>query len=126
MQDITSSALNEIMNAKKAGKNSCIVLTFSKLLLKILDLMKKEGYIEGYNIEKGKFDRLFIKIGKVNQCTAIRPRFTVTKEEFEKYLRRFLPARDFGILIISTSKGLMTHREAMEKGIGGCLIAYCF
>jgi len=44
----------------------------------------------------------------------------------EQYIKRFLPARDIGILIISTSKGLMTHKEAMEKGAGGSLIAYCF
>lgn len=126
MQDIVSSALNEIMNAKKAGKATCVIMTFSKLLLKILEIMKKEGYIEDYVIEKQKFNRLIIKIGKLNKCGAIKPRLTVTKEELEKYMRRFLPARDFGILILSTDKGLLTHKNTLEKEIGGCLIAYCY
>ena len=47
-------------------------------------------------------------------------------DEIDKYVRRFLPSRDFGFIIVSTSKGLMTHEEAIEKNIGGSLIAYIF
>ncbi|PIU75991.1 30S ribosomal protein S8 [Candidatus Pacearchaeota archaeon CG06_land_8_20_14_3_00_35_12] len=126
MADIISSALNEIMNAKKFGKSTCIIKNFSKLLIDVLEIMKTHGYVEDYSIEKGKFEGLIIKLGKVNECKSIKPRFTVTKDEIDKYLRRFLPARDFGVMIISTSKGLMTHQQAIEKGVGGCLIAYCY
>ena len=44
----------------------------------------------------------------------------------EKYEKRYLPAKQFGILIISTPKGLMTHVQAMDKKTGGKLIAYCY
>ncbi len=43
-----------------------------------------------------------------------------------KYARRYLPARDMGVLILSTSQGLMTHHAALEKNIGGSLIAYVY
>ena len=65
-------------------------------------------------------------IGKVNKCGVIKPRFAVKKGGFEKFEKRYLPAKDFGLLIISTSQGIMTHIEAKEKGIGGRLISYVY
>ncbi len=50
----------------------------------------------------------------------------MTTEEFEKFEKRFLPAKDFGFLILSTSKGIMTHLAAKEKSIGGKLLAYVY
>jgi small subunit ribosomal protein S8 len=47
-------------------------------------------------------------------------------EEIESYMRRYLPARDMGILIISTNKGLLTHKQAYEQNLGGVLIAYFY
>jgi len=126
MQDIIANALNCIMNAKRAGKEFCVVPS-SNFLIKLLDIMKKHDYIRRYEEEQTKNSRMVkIEFGKLNECKAIKPRFYVTKKEFDKYIRRFLPARDFGIIIVSTSLGLITHKEAIEKGIGGSLIAYCF
>ena len=48
------------------------------------------------------------------------------KEEFEKFEKRFLPAQDFGILILTTNQGVMTHKEAKERKIGGRLLAYVY
>lgn len=117
--------LNEVMNIKRAGKRECISCPTSKVLIKVLELMKKEGYID-YKIINDKFEKVVITIKKLNECRAITPRFYVQKKELDKFTRRYLPARDFGILIISTDKGLLTNREVMEQGLGGSLIAYCF
>lgn len=122
MQDIISNALSCIMNAKRAGKKNCTVQS-SRLLIAILDIMKREGCIDDFREENG---RVTIEYGRINECKAIKPRFYVSVSEFPKFTARYLPARDFGFLIVSTSKGLMTHREALEKNIGGSLIAYCF
>ena len=122
MKEIVTNALNCIMNAVKARKTICKVAS-SKLLVAILSIMKKEGYIKDYAAEGHK---VAIELSEVNECRAIKPRFNVAVEDYDKYIRRFLPARDFGVLIVSTSKGLMTHKEAIEKNIGGSLIAYCF
>jgi len=40
--------------------------------------------------------------------------------------KRFLPARDMGILVVSTSEGVMSHHEAAEKNLGGRLLAYVY
>lgn len=122
-QDIISDALNQIMNIKKARKDEILIKRHSKFLIKVLEIAKKHGYIESYKIDNTK---LTIKIGKLNECKAIKPRFYVGVKNIDKYVRRYLPARDFGFLIISTNKGLMIHNDAMDKNIGGSLIAYFY
>ncbi len=123
-QDIISDVLNEIMNAKKARKTEIETSRYSKFLIEILKIAKNHGYLDFKLDEKSK--KLDIKIKKLNECRTIKPRFNVQIEDIEKYVRRFLPARDFGIIIISTSKGLMTQAEAYENKIGGSLIAYLY
>ena len=121
-----SNALNNIMNAKRASKKSC-TLPASKLLISLLEVMKKNNYVD-YKIvkERDKFDKVVVEFNELNECRAITPRFYVEAKKLDVYIRRFLPSRYLGIVIISTSKGLLTHHEAIEKGIGGSLIAYCY
>lgn len=121
-QDIISDCLNKIMNMKRAKKQEVKLQRYSKFLINILEIMKKFGYLDC----KLEEDTLKIEIKNLNECRAIKPRYNVGVDEIDKYVRRFLPARNFGFLIISTSKGLMTHQEALEKDIGGSLIAYVF
>ncbi|MBS3091992.1 30S ribosomal protein S8 [Candidatus Pacearchaeota archaeon] len=122
-QDIIADTLNEIMNAKKSRKETVVVDRHSKLLLKVLEIGKKEGYIESYKINKTKLE---IKMANINECKAIKPRFYVTKDEIMKYVKRFLPARGVGIMIISTNKGVITHDKAINDSLGGALIAYFY
>jgi len=121
-QDIVSDTLNKIMNAKKASKSYIVSTRFSKLLIKVLDMMKQYGYID-YTLNEGV---LRIEMKELSICSSIKPRYTVNKENLEKYVRRFLPARDYGYVIVSTSKGLMTNNEAKENNLGGSLIAYFY
>ena len=124
-QDIVADALNMIRNARKARKESLEIKRISTLLIEILKIMKQKGAIKRYKIDS-KEKAVEIDIGEIEECRAIKPRFTVKKTDIEKYRRRFLPARGIGTIIISTNKGLMTHEEAGEKGTGGSLIAYFY
>ena len=124
-QDIVADALNVIRNAKKAKKETLKIKRISNLLIEILKIMKQEGAIKKYKINS-KDQSLEITLGNVSECKAIKPRFSVDKTQIEKYRRRYLPARDIGTMIISTNKGLVTHDEAVEEKIGGCLIAYFY
>ncbi|MEK6820316.1 MAG: 30S ribosomal protein S8 [Nanoarchaeota archaeon] len=123
-QDVVADALNEIMNIKRAGKNELEVDRYSGFLVDVLKVAKNRGYIDYSLDEKNK--KLKIKIIRLNKCLAIKPRFNVSIDKLERYIRRFLPARGFGIIIISTSAGLLTQEEAYEKNIGGSLIAYFY
>jgi small subunit ribosomal protein S8 len=124
-QDIVSDALNMIKNARKARKENIIIMRMSNLLIEILKIMKQKNAIKRYKINP-KEKSIEITLGEVSECKAIKPRFTVQKDEIEKYKRRYLPARGIGTIIVSTNKGLMTHEEAEEEGIGGSLIAYFY
>lgn len=124
-QDIVADALNMIKNARNAGKETVRVKIISNLLIEILKIMKQQGAVKKYKIDS-KDKSIEITIGNLVDCKAIKPRFTCAKDQIEKYRRRYLPARNLGTVIVSTNKGLMTHSEAQEEKIGGCLIAYFY
>ncbi len=124
LNDTLGTALSNIKNAEAVGKESCIIRVSSKLIAKVLELMNREGYIGSYEAADNIF-RVNL-LGKINNVCVIKPRFSVKKDEYEKFEKRFLPAKDFGILILSTQTGLLTHKEAKQKGIGGRLISYCY
>jgi len=121
-QDIVSDGLNQIMNAKKSGKKEVVLKKHSKLLRGILDIAKESGYLD-YSVEGNKIK---IVLDNVNEIKAVKPRYTVSVGKINSYVRRFLPAKNFGFVIVSTSEGLMKHDEAEEKNLGGCLIAYMY
>lgn len=123
--DVVADALNMIRNAKKAGKENIEVKIISNLLIEILKIMKQEKAIKKYKID-AKEKSITLTIGNLSECKAVKPRFSCYKAQIEKYRRRYLPSRNLGTLIISTNKGLMTHKEAQEEGIGGCVIAYFY
>lgn len=122
---VITDGLNRIMNAKMSGRTSCKI-PFSNLLLESLDVMKKNGYLEYKLAGKGSQREIIVELKRLNECRVVSPRFYVKNESIDKYVRRFLPSRDIGILIISTSKGLMTHVEVEKNKIGGALVAYCY
>ncbi len=124
-QDIVADALNMMVNAKKARKDSVRINRISNLLIEILKIMKRKEAVKKYKIDS-KNKAIEVTLGDFIECKAIKPRFTVGKDEIEKYRRRYLPARNIGTIIISTSKGLISHEEAQEKGTGGVLISYFY
>ena len=124
-QDTIADALNMIRNAKKSRKDSVRTGRMSNMLIEILKIMKHENAIKKYKIDS-KEKEIEITIGDLTDCKSIKPRLTAKKDMIEKYVRRYLPARNVGTIIISTNKGLMTHKEALEQGRGGSLIAYFY
>jgi ribosomal protein S8 len=121
-QDIISDALNQIMNANRADKKQVVIRRSSKFLLQVLKHIKENGNID-FKLEE---DLLIVEIKKINECRTIKPRFNAGVLEIDKYARRFLPSRNLGVMLISTSKGLMNHWVAQEKKLGGSLIAYFY
>lgn len=124
-QDIVSDGLNMIKNAKNSGKESVKINRISNIFIEVLKIMKQNGAVSKYKID-AKMKSVEIVIGNLNECKAIKPRFTANRTQIEKYRKRYLPARNIGTLIISTNKGLLTHEEAEKEKIGGCLIAFFY
>ena len=128
MNDTLSSALSNILNAEKVGRDFCLVRASSKVIKSVLTLMNEKGYIGTFEeINDGRGGVLKVNLlGRINGCRGIKPRFSVKRDGFEKFEKRFLPAKDFGIILVSTPKGIMTHIEAKEKKLGGKLLAFVY
>ena len=126
--DPLADALSTIKNAETIGKPDCTIKPASKLIGNVLKVMKDKAYIGDFEfIEDGKSGNFKVQLkGKINKCGVIRPRHAVKNTDFEKWEKRYLPAKGFGSIILTTPEGVMTHSEARDNGIGGELLAYVY
>jgi len=126
--DPLADALSAITNASRLGKREVVIPVASKLIGRVLKVMQDEGYIGEFEyIDDGRAGKYRVRLlGRLNKAGVIKPRFPVKKDEFESFERQYLPADNVGALVVSTNRGVMTHRRAKELGIGGVLIAYFY
>ncbi len=126
--DPLNDAFTTIYNAENAGKYEVSISPASKLLGSLLEIMQKSGYIgEFEKNDDGRGGSFRVElIGAINRCGVIKPRHSVKRSDFEKWESRYLPARDFGLLILTTNRGIMNHFEAKKERVGGRLLAYVF
>jgi len=128
LNDPLADALSLMKNAESRGKGKCIIKPSSRLIGGVLSLLKDKGYIGSFDrIDDGKAGFFQVElIGNINNCGVIKPRYPIKKDELEKWEARYLPARDFGLLILTTTSGIISHKEARKNGIGGKLLAYVY
>ncbi len=131
MLDTLANALATIQNAEMRGKPEAIIMPASKLIAAVLRVLQKEGYIGEFEyIDDGRWGKFRVKLlGRINKVGVVKPRMPVSYRdllELPDSLRKYLASRDIGVLIISTSQGVMTHKEAIERKIGGIVIAYVY
>ena len=126
--DPIADLLARIRNANKALQDT-VTMPTSRAKVDIARLLKEEGYIRDYHIEKGEsFDHLVIelKYGR-NRERVISGLKRVSKPGRRIYARKDRLPRvlgGMGVAILSTSSGLMTSRSAEEKGVGGEVICF--
>lgn len=128
MNDPIANVLSALTIYDHVGKSELLVTPVSDMLKSVLKILNANGYVgelELLSEGRGGFGKLHL-IGNVNKCGVIKPRFSVKADGYTKFEKRYLPAKGVGILIVSTSKGIMPHAEAVKKGLGGRLIAYCY
>ena len=126
--DTLTNGLITVINNELRNKRECIISPASKLLGRVLRIMQFNGYIGEFEfIDDGRSGKFKVQLlGRINKCGAIKPRFSVKVGGFENWEKTFLPSRDVGILVVSTSKGVIAHREAEEKNMGGRLLAFVY
>ena len=128
LNDPLANALSLIKNAEIKGKGTCTIQPSSKLIGGVLNLLKEKGYIGEFEyIQDGRAGIFQVKLmGNINNCGVIKPRYPIKRNDLEKWESRYLPARDFGILILTTTQGIVSHNEAKKSGIGGKVLAYVY
>jgi small subunit ribosomal protein S8 len=126
--DPLANAMCNINNAEELGQREVFVKPASKLIASVIKVMIAKGYIGEFEfIDDDRAGIFKVQLlGRINRCAVIKPRFPVKQNEFESWENKYLPARDIGLLIISTSKGVMSHHDAKALGIGGRLLAYIY
>lgn len=131
MLDTLANALATIYNCEMRAKKEAIIMPASKLILSVLRVMQREGYVGEFEyIDDGRWGKVKVQLlGRINKVGVIKPRLSVKYSDLAKmphWLRKYLPSREIGLLIISTPQGVMSHREALEKRTGGVLLAYVY
>ena len=124
--DFIADFLTQIRNAARAGKVT-ITVPGSKLTGRIAEILKREGFVENFKmVEEGarKMIRIHLKYIRGKQ-SAIQSLVRVSKPGLRHYVGSAEIPRvlgGLGVAILSTSKGIMTDREARTAKIGGELI----
>ncbi len=123
-----ADALSNILNRERIGRRECIITPASKMIASTLRIMQHAGYIGEFElIDDGRAGKFRVQLlGRINSCGVVTPRYPVKHNEYEKWEERYLPSRHFGLLIITTPMGVISHIEAKKKKVGGRLIAYIY
>jgi len=126
--DTLANACSAIMNAERLGKKECSIRPASKVIANVLSVLQKYGSIGEFRImDDGRHDIIVVQLlGRITKLGVIKPRFPFKARDLEKWEKQYLPARDFGILVCSTPKGIMSHTEAKELNTGGRLLTFCY
>ena len=126
--DTIANGLITIMKNELRRKKECIITPASKLLGNVLRVVQMNGYIGEFEyIDDGRSGKFRVQLlGRINKCGAIRPRYAVKSKDIEKWEKSFLPSREIGIIAVSTSKGIISHKDAVQKDIGGLLLAFVY
>jgi len=120
--------MSNIYNHELVGKKECIVKPASKVIAATLRVLQAAGYIGEFEfIDDGRAGIFRVQLlGRINKCGVIKPRLPAKYRDFEGWEKRYLPARNFGVLVVSTPEGVMSHSEAKNKKTGGRLLAYVY
>ena len=125
--DLLAESLNIMKVMRRSGRNDCKIPA-SKLIGAVLQLLQKEDYIKSFEfVDDGKSGFYLVKgIGAINECGAINPRTPIKFTELTMIEEQLLPSKDFGMLIISTPKGIVNNQKLREMKVGGRLIAFVY
>jgi len=125
---VLNNTLVNITNAERRGKRQVLVRPSSKVVVKFLQVMQKNGYIGEFEVvDDLRSGKIVVNLlGRINKCGVISPRFDVPLASIDQWAKNLLPARQFGHVVLTTKLGIMDHNEAKKKHIGGKILGYFY
>ena len=92
------------------------------------DAFRFSGYIGEFEIvDDRRSGKIVVELcGRINKCGVISPRFDVNLPSIENWQQQLLPSRQFGVLVLTTSYGIMDHEEAKRKNTGGKILGFFY
>ena len=122
LSDPIADYLTRLRNAARANRQD-VTVPYSRMKEEITRILKQEGFIDGYEVEKtAKPPRIKVSLKFINRTPAL----TGLKRVSRPGLRKYVGSEDvprvlggMGISILSTSRGLMTGKTAAREGVGG-------
>jgi small subunit ribosomal protein S8 len=127
-RDLLNDALVALRHADRDGRPRVEISPTSKLIGEVLRLFREHGYLTDFafvpGARGGKYEVSLSR--RINSCGVVKPRLSVQHDDLERFESRFLPAQDFGLLVLSTNRGVVGQTEAREMKIGGRLLAYVY
>lgn len=127
MSDTIAAMLTSIRNAQQAGKKE-VLIPASKLKFAIASVLEKEGFFEAVSKERvDDHDKIkivfkYYKVSNTKKIPAIKQIRMISKQGKRIYIKNKNIRNiknNFGIAVVSTSKGVMTNAEAKKSGLGG-------
>lgn len=86
------------------------------------------GYIGDFEyVDDHRAGKIVVELnGRLNKCGCISPRYDIANSEMESWTGRLLPSRQFGVIVMTTSAGIMDMEEARRKRIGGKVLGFFY
>ena len=128
MTDPIADMLTRLRNAS-AAKHETVDMPYSKFKANIAEILKREGYIKDFTAKEAKVGQTLevtLKYGP-NGERSIQGIKRISKPGLRRYAKSDalpMPLSGLGIAIISTSSGLLTQKECLDRGIGGEIVAF--
>ncbi|MEM2021716.1 MAG: 30S ribosomal protein S8 [Zestosphaera sp.] len=131
MMDTLSNALTTLKNSEARGKGEAVIMPASKLVAMVLRVMQRYGYVGEFEyIDDGRSGKIKVQLlGRINDAGVVKPRTPIKYTELRSlpvWLMKLLPSRDIGLLILSTPQGVISHKDALERKVGGVILAYVY
>jgi small subunit ribosomal protein S8 len=128
INDPVGDMLTRVRNASRALKDE-VAMPSSKLLEAIARILKREGYVDDYSVEQGQYCKVLVVKLKYTQdrrqvITGIRRMSKPGRREYVPSSRLPKVLGGLGVAILSTSRGVMTSKEASGHNVGGEVLCY--